>query len=130
MCRFSPSILVDVGVLGTPPVQHFFRRKRWLIASPFLASNRGQRLYYCFCSNCSPALGQRGYRRGRCSCSLLLPCLLYPNLQNGFSVPSVALIVNQSEADPSGRHRVLANDDGSSGLRWNLLRQPTRWRGS
>jgi hypothetical protein len=33
MCGFSPPILVDVGVPGTSPVEHFFHRKRWLIAT-------------------------------------------------------------------------------------------------
>jgi hypothetical protein len=34
MCQFSPSILVEVGVPGTPPVQQFFCRGWWLVTMP------------------------------------------------------------------------------------------------
>jgi hypothetical protein len=33
MCWFSPSVLVDVGVPGTPSVEQFFRRGWWLVAT-------------------------------------------------------------------------------------------------
>jgi hypothetical protein len=34
MCRFSPSILVEIGVPGTPPVEQFFHRGWWLVTTP------------------------------------------------------------------------------------------------
>jgi hypothetical protein len=34
MCWFSPSILVDVGVPGAPPIEHLFRRNWWLVTTP------------------------------------------------------------------------------------------------
>jgi hypothetical protein len=57
-------------------------------ATPFLASNRGQRFCYCFRSSCSPVLVRRDCRRGRYSRSLLLPYPLYPRHRSGFSDPS------------------------------------------
>jgi hypothetical protein len=33
MCGFLPPVLVDIGVSGTPSVEHFLRQKRWLIAT-------------------------------------------------------------------------------------------------
>jgi hypothetical protein len=107
MCWFSPSILVDVGVPGAPSVEPFILPKSVVghdaDATLFLASNRGRHLCYCFRSRCSPASVHRGYRHGHYSRSLLLPYLLYPNLPNDFGVPSAALVVNQSGADPLGR---------------------------
>jgi hypothetical protein len=34
MCGFSPSVFIDISVPGAPPVEYFFRRKRWLITTP------------------------------------------------------------------------------------------------
>jgi hypothetical protein len=93
-------------------------------ATPFLVSNRGRHLCYYFCSRCSPASVCHGCHRGHCLHSLLLPYLLCPNLQNDFGVPSAALIVNQSGANPLGRRHVLASDDDSSGfglMRWSMV---------
>jgi hypothetical protein len=61
---------------------------------------------------------------------LLLPCLLYPNLHNGFDVLSVAPAVNQSGVDPLDRRHGLVSGNESWGLRWNLFHQPIRLPGS
>jgi hypothetical protein len=34
MRGFSPPVLVDVGVPGTPSIEHLFRRKWWCITTP------------------------------------------------------------------------------------------------
>jgi hypothetical protein len=64
----------------------------------FVASNRGQRLGYCFRSMCSLSWGRRGCPRGHCLRNLLLPCLLGRNLHNGLGAPFVTPVVTRSEA--------------------------------
>jgi hypothetical protein len=75
-----------------------------------LASNHGQRLYYCFRSNCFPVLDHRGCRRGHSSHSLLLPYLSYPHLRSGSDVLSSE---SWSGIGLLGRRRGLLIDDGS-----------------
>jgi hypothetical protein len=79
-------------------------------ATPFLASNRGQRLYYCFHSNYSCALVYRGCHRDRCLHSLLLPYLSYLRLHSGFGVLSFG---SWSGIDLLDRHRGLLIGDDS-----------------
>jgi hypothetical protein len=72
-------------------------------ATPFLASNRGQRFCYYFRSSCSPVLVRRDYRRGRYSRSLLLPFPSYPRHRSCFGDPSFE---SWGESDLLGRCHV------------------------
>jgi hypothetical protein len=92
MCGFLPSVLVDVGVPGAPPVEHFFRQKQWLIMTPaplrfwprIVASASTTTSVVVVLLPWSIVVVVVGLE----SRTLLLPYLPHPRLRSGFGILS------------------------------------------